>query len=109
MSGYFQYYLVAIASDSMKPIINKGDVVVVDKKEQHEELKINDDKAYQNSVGKFHMNVTEKKKTLIYNEKKYLVKFDYNSHYTKYYSFNKTLLRNCFYDKNKISEILDYN
>ena len=41
--------------------------------------------------------------------KKYLVKFNYDWSYHKYYSFNKTLLRNCFYNKNDISEILDYN
>jgi hypothetical protein len=41
--------------------------------------------------------------------KKYLVKFNYDWSYHKYYSFNKTLLRNSFYDKNNISEILDYN
>lgn len=41
--------------------------------------------------------------------KKYLVKFKYDWYYQKYYSFNKTLLRNSLYDKNYISEILDYN
>jgi hypothetical protein len=41
--------------------------------------------------------------------KKYLVKFNYDWNYYKYYSFNKTLLRNSFYDKKNISEILDYN
>lgn len=41
--------------------------------------------------------------------KKYLVKFNYDWSYYKYYSFNKTLLRNSFYDKKNISEILDYN
>lgn len=46
--------------------------------------------------------------------KKYLVKFNYDWQYSsrsyrKYYSFNKTLLRNSFYNKNDISEILDYN
>lgn len=41
--------------------------------------------------------------------KKYLVKFKYDWSYQKYYSFNKTLLRNSLYDKSYISEILDYN
>ena len=41
--------------------------------------------------------------------KKYLVTFNYDRFYKKYYSFNKTLLRNSFYDKKNISEILDYN
>lgn len=41
--------------------------------------------------------------------KKYLVKFNCDWYYHKYYCFNKTLLRNSFYNKNEISEILDYN
>ena len=38
-SGYFKYYSVAIASGSMIPKIYKGDVVIVDKKYNHNKLK----------------------------------------------------------------------
>lgn len=38
-SGYFRYYAVAIASGSMEPQISKGDVVVIEKQYQYDDLK----------------------------------------------------------------------
>ena len=32
VSGYFRYYMVAVASGSMEPKLSKGDVVIIDKK-----------------------------------------------------------------------------
>ena len=43
-SGYFKYYAIAIASGSMKPNINKGDITVVDQK--YKKIKVNDVIAY---------------------------------------------------------------
>ena len=37
-SGYFKYYAIAIATGSMKPAINKGDVVVIEKIEDNFEV-----------------------------------------------------------------------
>ena len=41
-SGYFKYHAIAIATGSMTPKINKGDVVIVDRKYKYESLKIGD-------------------------------------------------------------------
>lgn len=35
VSGYFRFYAIAVASGSMKPAIYKGDVVIVDKKDNN--------------------------------------------------------------------------
>ena len=49
-SGYFRYYALAIASGSMHPAINKGDVVIVEKYEDnYERLKVDDVIAYEHS------------------------------------------------------------
>ena len=32
VSGYFRYYMVAVASGSMEPKLSKGDIVIIDKK-----------------------------------------------------------------------------
>ena len=45
-SGYFRYYTIAIASGSMKPNINKGDVVIIDQKSNIKNLKKGDIIAY---------------------------------------------------------------
>lgn len=45
-SGYFNYYAVAIASGSMAPNINKGDVVVIEKIDRYDNLKVGDVLAY---------------------------------------------------------------
>ena len=45
-SGYFRFFAVAIASDSMNPVINKGDVVVIDSKSDKSNLKEGDVIAY---------------------------------------------------------------
>lgn len=41
-SGYFKYHAVAIATGSMTPNINKGDVVIIDTKYNYESLKEGD-------------------------------------------------------------------
>jgi len=47
-SGYFKYYAVAIASGSMSPYINKGDIVVIDKiKEDYSKIKVDQVLAYE--------------------------------------------------------------
>lgn len=45
-SGYFKYFAVAVATGSMKPNINKGDVVVIEKLQEYDELEIGDVIAY---------------------------------------------------------------
>ena len=45
-SGYFRFFAVAIASDSMNPVISKGDVVVIDSKSDKSKLKEGDVIAY---------------------------------------------------------------
>lgn len=45
-SGYFKYYTIVIASGSMSPKIDKGDVVVIEKLENNDKLKKNDVIAY---------------------------------------------------------------
>ena len=43
-SGYFKYYVIAVASGSMNPNIKVGDIVVVD--QRFDEININDVIAY---------------------------------------------------------------
>jgi len=45
-SGYFKYYTIVIASGSMSPEIDKGDVVVIEKIKNKDKLKKNDVIAY---------------------------------------------------------------
>ncbi len=45
-SGYFHYYALAIASGSMTPTICKGDVVIVEKTNQYENIEIGEIIAY---------------------------------------------------------------
>lgn len=45
-SGYFKYYMVAIASGSMTPNINKGDVVIIEKTDKYEEIEVGQVMAY---------------------------------------------------------------
>lgn len=45
-SGYFKYYMVAIASGSMTPNINKGDVVIIEKTNNYEEIEVGQVMAY---------------------------------------------------------------
>lgn len=48
VSGYFKYYAIAIASDSMAPTFNRGSVVIIRKvEEEYSELKVGDVIAYQ--------------------------------------------------------------
>ena len=49
-SGYFKYYALAIASGSMSPTINKGDIVIVEKLDGNfEDLKIGTTVAFEHS------------------------------------------------------------
>lgn len=48
-SGYFNYYVVAIATGSMKPNINKGDVVVIEKNNNYKNIKIGDVLAFKHN------------------------------------------------------------
>ena len=41
-SGYFRFYSIAVATGSMEPNINKGDVVIVDKKYTFNDLEVGD-------------------------------------------------------------------
>ena len=45
-SGYFRYYTVAVATGSMEPRINKGDLVIVDQKYSFDSIQIGDVIAY---------------------------------------------------------------
>lgn len=45
-SGYFKYYMVAIASGSMTPNINKGDVVIIEKTNNYDEIEVGQVMAY---------------------------------------------------------------
>ncbi len=45
-SGYFRFYTIAVATGSMSPNINKGDVVIVDKKYSFNNLEVGDIIAY---------------------------------------------------------------
>ena len=47
-SGYFRFWVVAIASGSMTPEIQKGDLVIIDKKVDKNNLKLNQVIAYKN-------------------------------------------------------------
>ena len=46
VSGYFRYYAIAVATGSMTPKINIGDVVIVDQHTQYQDLKIGQVIAY---------------------------------------------------------------
>ena len=41
-TGYFRYYVVAIATGSMTPNINKGDVVLLEQKVDYQDIKVED-------------------------------------------------------------------
>ena len=44
--GYFKYYALAIASGSMTPVINKGDIVIVEKSNDYENMELGQVIAY---------------------------------------------------------------
>ena len=46
-SGFFRYYTIAIATGSMVPNINKGDVVIIDQRFKEKDLKVGQVIAYQ--------------------------------------------------------------
>ena len=46
VSGYFRYYAIAVATGSMTPKINVGDVVVVDQHKDYKDLKVGEVIAY---------------------------------------------------------------
>lgn len=70
VSGYFRYYTVAIASGSMREIISRGDIVVVDKKNKN--LKKNDIIAYKHDgkivVHRIHKMIDIGKEKFIYTK-----------------------------------------
>ena len=41
-SGYFRYWAIAVATGSMHPVINKGDVVIIEKIDNYNKLKKGD-------------------------------------------------------------------
>ena len=41
-SGYFRYWAIAVATGSMRPVINKGDVVIIKKIDNYDTLKKGD-------------------------------------------------------------------
>ena len=41
-SGYFYYWAIAVATGSMKPVINKGDVVLIEKNNNYSKYKKGD-------------------------------------------------------------------
>ena len=48
ISGFFPHYMIGIGSDSMKPVINKGDAVILEKVNEKTKLKKGDIIAYSN-------------------------------------------------------------
>ena len=46
VSGYFRYYAIAVATGSMTPRINVGDVVIVDQHKDYKDLKVGEVIAY---------------------------------------------------------------
>ena len=46
VSGLFRYYAIAVATGSMKPNINVGDIVIIDQNKKYQDLKIGDVIAY---------------------------------------------------------------
>ena len=77
-SGYFRFYAIAIASGSMSPKINKGDVVIVDQKYSYKDLEIGQVIAYKkNNIIVVHRI---EKKLLFGNSYLYYTKGDANHH-----------------------------
>ena len=72
-SGYFKYYMVAIASGSMTPNINKGDVVIIEKTNKYDEIEVGQVMAYKyNNVIVVHRVI---RKINDYQDRLKLVKF----------------------------------
>lgn len=69
-SGYFRYWVIAIASGSMKPGISIGDLVVVDQKIDKTNLKKGDIIAYKNGNSIIVHRIEE---TIISNNEKYYI------------------------------------
>ena len=72
VSGYFKYYAIAIATGSMVPNINKGDVVIVNQQFKEEDLKIGKVIAYNYNdkvvVHRIYKEVQTDKELIIYTK-----------------------------------------
>ena len=72
VSGYFKYYAIAIATGSMVPNINKGDVVIVNQQFKEKDLKIGKVIAYNYNdkvvVHRIYKEVQTDKELIIYTK-----------------------------------------
>ena len=79
-SGYFQYWAIAVASGSMSPAINKGDVVIIDKisKEKYSNIKKGDILAFKYDK----VTIVHRVVNVVKNNNKYFfyTKGDANNH-----------------------------
>lgn len=89
-SGYFKYFTLAIATGSMTPNINKGDIVVVNKKFKYEDLKIGKVIAYkyQNKIVVHRLQKIDKNNDKYY----YYTKGDANNSMDNYIVYYDTIL-----------------
>jgi len=89
-SGYFRYYTVAIASGSMTPKIYKGDVVIIDKKFNRDDLEIGQVIAYEyNQIVVVHRLVNIEK---VGDKYYYYTKGDANGNIDNYIVYEDTIL-----------------
>ena len=90
VSGHFRYYSVAIATGSMKPKIEVGDVVIIDQHKDYKDLKVGDIVAYKYHgivvVHRIHDIVVIKKEYYFYT------KGDANEEVDNYIVYPKTIL-----------------
>lgn len=89
-SGYFKYYTLAIATGSMTPNINKGDIVVVNQKFKPEDLKIGKVIAYkyQNKIVVHRLQKIDKSEDEYY----FYTKGDANNSMDNYIIYYDTIL-----------------
>lgn len=74
LSGIFNTSIISVASDSMNPIIKRGDAVIVHKYKDSREVKKGDIIAFSNKLG---INVVHRINTI--NDEKYITKGDANN------------------------------
>ena len=90
VSGNFRYYAVAIATGSMRPKIEVGDVVIIDQEKDYKELKVGDIIAY-----KYHgIVVVHRISDIVVIKKEYYfyTKGDANEDVDNYIIYPKTIL-----------------
>ena len=90
VSGNFRYYAVAIATGSMKPKIEVGDVVIIDQEKDYKKLKVGDIIAY-----KYHgIVVVHRISDIVVIKKEYYfyTKGDANEDVDNYIIYPKTIL-----------------